>query len=80
MLQQIALSKLDYINQKSPLFTDLWTNGKQLLKIYLLRYRSFHVGCTPRLKEQDNFQICLEIYMGFCVIIQICVGVWGKIK
>ena len=65
MLQQIASGKLNCINQSSPLFTDLWTNSKQLLKMYLLRDRSFHFGCTPRLKEQDNFQICLEIYRDF---------------
>ena len=54
MLQQITSSKLDYINQSSPLFTDLCTNGKHLLKNYLLRYRSFHVG--SRLKTQGTGQ------------------------
>ena len=49
-------------------------------KITYLDTEVFMLAQDSRLKEQDNFQICLEIYMRFCVIIQICVGIWGKIK
>ena len=47
-------------------------------KITYLDTEVFMLAQDSRLKEQDNFQICLEIYMGFCVITQICVGVGAK--